>query len=72
MRCDERIVVSGQKEHVAVLQINVRLFYIDGDGQVDERIVADFDIILEVEGPQGRHVGIGIILREIVYCEAGV
>ena len=43
-----------------------------GHGEIDEREVADLDIILEVECARGWHVSIGVILGEIAHSEAGM
>lgn len=72
MGCDERVVVAGEEEHVAVLHKNVGLFDINGKCQVDERIITNQDIILQVKGPQRGHIGVSIILGEIIHSEAGL
>lgn len=72
MRCDKRVVISSEKEKVAVLQIDVGLFDVDGQGDVDEGVVAYEHVVLEIEGPERRHVGIGVVFGEILYGDHGL
>ena len=48
---DERVVVAGEQEQVAVLHVDVGLFDIDGQGGVDEGEISDQYLILKIEGP---------------------
>ena len=69
---DERIVVACEQEHIAVNHIDMRLFHFDGQCQIDEGEVADLHLVLQVERTGGGHIGIGVILGEVAYRDAGM
>jgi len=72
MRRNEGIVVSREKEHIAVLHVEVGLFHIDSKRQVDEREVSDQDVILQIKSPQRGHISVGVVSCEILYGETGL
>ena len=58
---DERVVVSCEEEHVAVLHIDIGLFDVDGERQVDEWIVSDQDVVLKVKRSQCGHIRVSVV-----------
>ena len=72
MRCDEIVVVVCQQKHVGVGNVDARGLHFDGKGEVDIREVPYFHLVLQIEYPQGGHVGVGVILGEILHRDAGL
>ena len=72
MRCNERVVITSEQEHIAVGEVNVGLLHFEGYGHVDKGEIADLYLILEIESARGGHVGIGVVLGEITYRDAGM
>ena len=69
---DKRIVVARQQHHIAVWHKDIGFFYFDGQSEVNEGVVADFNVVLEVEYACGGHVGIGEVFGEIAYRQDGL
>ena len=65
-------MVSCEEEHVAVLDVDVGLFDVDGEGEVDEGKVAYKYFVLQVEGSECRHIGICMVFGEILYGDHGL
>ena len=40
------------------------------NGKVDEREIANLNLVLKIEGSGSRHVGVGVVFGEITHCNA--
>ena len=69
---DECIVVACKQKHVVVCQEDMGSLDFERHREVDKREVADFYLVLQIEGASGWHVGISIVSGEITHGDAGM
>ncbi len=69
---DEAFIVAGQEHHVAVRHKHIGFLHLEGNGEIDEGVVANLNLVLEEEAARGGQVGIGVVFGEVAHGENGL
>ena len=72
MGSDEALIIAGQEHHVAVRNKHIGFLHLEGDGEVDEGEIADFNLVLEEKAARGGQVGVGVVFGEVAYGDNGL